>query len=69
MASQAFRLRYRGKAETLTEDQVAPVHDKIRKALVKQFSADLKLTRFNSARFSRCVVCGKKSIGCNCSRA
>ena len=42
MASQAFRLRYRGKAETLTEDQVAPVHDKIRKALVKQFSADLR---------------------------
>ena len=42
MASQAFRLRYRGKSETLTEEQVAPVHDKIRKALVKQFSADLR---------------------------
>ena len=42
MASQAFRLRYRGKSETLTEDQVAPVHEKIRKALVKQFSADLR---------------------------
>ena len=42
MASQAFRLRYRGKSETLKEEQVAPVHEKIRQALVKQFSADLR---------------------------
>ena len=41
-ASQAFRLRYRGKAETLTEDQVQPVHDKIRQALVKQYGAELR---------------------------
>ena len=41
-ASQAFRLRYRGKTETLTDEQVQPVHDKIRQALVKQFSAELR---------------------------
>ena len=41
-ASQAFRLRYRGKSETLTDEQVQPVHDKIRQALVKQFSAELR---------------------------
>ena len=41
-ASQAFRLRYRGKAETLTDDQVQPVHDKIRQALVKQYGAELR---------------------------
>ena len=32
-ASQAFRLRYRHKSETLTDDQVQPVHDKVRKPL------------------------------------
>ena len=42
MASQAFRLRYRGQSETLKEEQVSPVHEKIRQALVKQFSADLR---------------------------
>ena len=42
MASQAFRLRYRGQSETLKEEQVAPVHEKIRQALVKQFAADLR---------------------------
>ena len=40
-ASQAFRLRYRGKA-TLKEDDVAPVHDKVRAALEKQFKAELR---------------------------
>ena len=40
--SQAFRLRYRGKDSTLSEDQVKPVHDKIRQALVKNFSAELR---------------------------
>ncbi|MGB1776378.1 MAG: phenylalanine--tRNA ligase subunit beta [Synechococcus sp.] len=42
MASQAFRLRYRGKTETLTDDKVQPVHDKVRQALVKQFKAELR---------------------------
>lgn len=40
--SQAFRLRYRGKESTLTDEQVQPVHDKVRKALVKQFDAELR---------------------------
>ena len=40
-ASQAFRLRYRGKA-TLREEDVQPVHDKVRQALEKRFSAELR---------------------------
>ena len=40
-ASQAFRLRYRGKA-TLKEDDVTRVHDKVRAALEKQFKAELR---------------------------
>ena len=40
-ASQAFRLRYRGKS-TLKDEEVQPVHDKIRKALEKQFGAELR---------------------------
>ena len=40
-ASQAFRLRYRGKS-TLKDEEVQPVHEKIRKALEKQFGAELR---------------------------
>ena len=40
--SQAFRLRYRGKTETLTDDKIQPVHDKVRAALSKQFQAELR---------------------------
>ncbi|MFL0742401.1 MAG: phenylalanine--tRNA ligase subunit beta [Prochlorococcus sp.] len=40
--SQAFRLRYRSKDSTLSDDQVKPIHEKIRKALVKQFAAELR---------------------------
>ena len=40
-ASQAFRLRYRGKA-TLREEDVQPVHEKVRQALEKRFSAELR---------------------------
>ncbi|CAI8173270.1 MAG: Phenylalanine--tRNA ligase beta subunit [Prochlorococcus marinus str. MIT 9215] len=40
--SQAFRLRYRAKDSTLTDEQVQPVHEKVRQALVKQFSAELR---------------------------
>ena len=40
-ASQAFRLRYRGKS-TLKDEEVQPVHEKIRQALEKQFGAELR---------------------------
>jgi len=40
--SQAFRIRYRGKNSTLTDEQLQPVHDKVRQTLVKQFKADLR---------------------------
>ncbi|WP_114992872.1 phenylalanine--tRNA ligase subunit beta [Synechococcus sp. UW179A] len=40
--SQAFRLRYRGKDSTLTDDMIQPVHEKVRKALVKQFQVQLR---------------------------
>ena len=40
--SQAFRLRYRGKDSTLTDEMIQPVHDKVRKALVKQFQVELR---------------------------
>ena len=39
--SQAFSLRYRGKS-TLKDEDVQPVHDKVRTALVKQFKAELR---------------------------
>ena len=41
-ASQAFRLRYRHKSETLTDEQVQPLHDKVRQALAKQHGAELR---------------------------
>ena len=40
--SQAFRLRYRGKDSTLTDEQLQPVQEKVRKALVKQFKVELR---------------------------
>lgn len=40
--SQAFRLRYRSKDSTLTDDMIQPVHEKVRKALVKQFQVELR---------------------------
>ena len=40
--SQAFRLRYRGKDSTLTDEMIQPVHDKVRQALVKQFQVELR---------------------------
>ena len=40
--SQAFRLRYRGKNETLTDEKIQPAHEKVRQALVKQFKAELR---------------------------
>jgi phenylalanyl-tRNA synthetase beta chain len=40
--SQAFRLRYRSQNETLTDDKIQPVHDKVRAALSKQFKAELR---------------------------
>ena len=40
--SQAFRLRYRGKDSTLTDDIIQPVHDKVRQSLVKQFQVELR---------------------------
>ena len=40
-ASQAFRLRYRGKT-TLREEDVQPVHDNVRQALEKRFKAELR---------------------------
>ena len=40
--SQAFRLRYRSQSETLTDDKIQPVHDKVRAALSKQFKAELR---------------------------
>ena len=40
--SQAFRLRFRGKDSTLTDEQLQPVQDKVRKALVQQFKVELR---------------------------
>ncbi|MEM9220681.1 MAG: phenylalanine--tRNA ligase subunit beta [Cyanobacteria bacterium P01_F01_bin.150] len=40
--SLAFRLVYRASNRTLTDDDVDPVHNKIRKALVKSFKVDLR---------------------------
>ena len=40
--SQAFRLRYRSPNETLTDDKIQPVHEKVRAVLSKQFKAELR---------------------------
>lgn len=40
--SQAFRLRYRGRDQTLTDEMIQPVHDRVRAALQKTFQAELR---------------------------
>ena len=40
--SLAFRLVYRAGDRTLTDEDVDPVHEKVRKALVKSFGVDLR---------------------------
>ena len=40
--SQAFRLRYRDAARTLTDDEVEAAHGRVRAALEKQFKAELR---------------------------
>jgi phenylalanyl-tRNA synthetase beta chain len=40
--SQAFRLRYRDPSRTLTDEEVETAHQKVRKALESQFSAQLR---------------------------
>ena len=40
--SQAFRLRYRDPTRTLTDEEVETVHQKVRRALEKQFAAELR---------------------------
>jgi phenylalanyl-tRNA synthetase beta chain len=40
--SQAFRLRYRDPSRTLTDAEVEAAHDKVRRALESQFSAELR---------------------------
>jgi len=40
--SQAFRLRYRDPSRTLTDEEVEMAHQKVRKALESQFSAQLR---------------------------
>lgn len=40
--SQAFRLRYREAARTLTDEEVERTHAKVREALEKQFKAELR---------------------------
>ena len=54
--SQAFRLRYRGKNETLTDDKIQPVHDKVRAAFTSNFKLNSELIRFNRANDSKWVV-------------
>jgi len=40
--SQAFRLRYRDRQRTLTDEEVESVHQKVRSSLEKQFGAELR---------------------------
>ncbi|WP_413357384.1 phenylalanine--tRNA ligase subunit beta [Prochlorococcus marinus] len=40
--SQAFRIRYRKNKDTLKEEEVSPIHDKIREKLKVEFSAELR---------------------------
>jgi phenylalanyl-tRNA synthetase beta chain len=42
LCSQAFRLRYRDPARTLTDEEVEKAHQKVRAALEKQFQAQLR---------------------------
>ena len=40
--SQAFRIRYRDTKKTLVEDDINPIHEKIRKALKEKLNAELR---------------------------
>ncbi len=40
--SLAFRLTYRDKNTTLTEQDITPLHDKVRDSLIKTFNAELR---------------------------
>ncbi len=40
--SQAFRIRYRSKDKTLTDEILEPIHEKIRKELTRVFRAELR---------------------------
>ena len=40
--SQAFRIRYRDNKKTLVEEDINPIHEKIRKLLKEKIKADLR---------------------------
>ena len=40
--SQAFRIRYRDSKKTLAEEDINPIHEKIRNALKEKIKADLR---------------------------
>ena len=40
--SQAFRIRYRDTKKTLVEDDINPIHEKVRKTLKEKLKADLR---------------------------
>ena len=40
--SQAFRIRYRDPQKTLSEEDINPIHEKVRKALKENLQADLR---------------------------
>jgi phenylalanyl-tRNA synthetase beta chain len=40
--SLAFRLVYRANDRTLTDEDIEPIHQKVREALVEKFRADLR---------------------------
>ena len=40
--SQAFRIRYRDAKKTLVEEDINPIHEKIRNVLKEKIKADLR---------------------------
>ena len=40
--SQAFRIKYRDPKKTLVEEDINPIHEKIRTALKKRINAELR---------------------------
>ena len=40
--SQAFRIKYRDPKKTLIEEDINPIHEKIRTALKEKINADLR---------------------------
>jgi len=40
--SQAFRIKYRDPKKTLVEEDINPIHEKIRTALKEKINADLR---------------------------